>query len=340
MITFLGDVFPARPVALAADLPGTLVLNLEAPLTDSRDAYPGKINLRGSADAFAATFAGREVVATLANNHCMDFREAGLHDTIAALDALGVPHCGAGTAADGWRNPAVVTVRGTRVAVLAYADPSCTPVYAEGDRPGAAPLVLEAAVADIAAARAAGADRVVVAAHWGEEQVDLPTSRCVALARALVDAGADAVVGHHAHCIQSYETYRGKPVMYGLGNCVFPAHDSPSYYDAAGRPTRVQRTRPSPRNRRSLALVWDPATGEHEVRALYFDGSRLVPGRFPHRRYRLRFEDPERHDAAYAVAYRRGKVRHALESFAAQPKLPRLAHLRNVSRLLRTSLKP
>lgn len=340
MITFVGDVFPARPVEVAVDLPGVVVLNLEAPLTDSRAAYPGKINLRGSADAFAATFAGREVVATLANNHCMDFQEPGLLDTFAALDGLGVPYCGAGTAADGWRNPATFTARGLTVAVLAYADPSCSPVYGDGERPGAAPLVLERALRDVAAAREAGADRVVVAAHWGEEQVHLPTSRCVALARVLVDGGADVVVGHHAHCIQSYETYRGRPIMYGLGNCVFPEHESPSYYDAEGRPTRVQRTRPSARNRRSLALVWDPATGAFEVRTLYFDGRRLVPGRFDHERFRLEYRGAERHDVEYARAYRRGKLVHALESFVAEPKLPRLAHLRNVSRILRTSLRP
>ncbi len=339
MITFLGDVFPARPVEVAVDLPGTLVLNLEAPLTDSQLAYPGKINLRGSVEAFAATFAGRQVVATLANNHCMDFHEAGLRDTLAALDDLGVPCCGAGTAADRWRNPAVVAVQGLRVAVLAYADPSCSPVYGEDGRPGAAPLGLERAVEDIAAARSAGADRVVVSAHWGEEQVHLPTSRCVALARSFVDAGADVVVGHHAHCIQSYETYRGRPVMYGLGNCVFPAHASPSFYDAEGRPTRVQHTRPSARNRRSLALVWDPETRAFEVRPLFFDGARLVPGRFRHRRFRLRYRGAEQHDADYLSAYRWGKVVHALESFAAQPKVPRLAHLRNVSRLLRASLR-
>jgi hypothetical protein len=337
MITFVGDVFPARPVRVAVDLPGTLVINLEAPLTDSQRGYPGKINLRGRADALAATFGGRPLVATLANNHCMDFHAEGLSDTFAALAGMGVPYCGAGTEADGWHNPVVIEVQGLKVAVLAYADPSCTPVYADGDRPGAAPLSLERALADIAAARAAGADRVVVTAHWGEEQVHLPTSRCVALARALVDGGADVVVGHHSHCVQSYETYRGRPIMYGLGNCVFPEHASPSYFDADGRPTRVQDTRPSVRNRRSLALVWDPVTGTFTVRALYFDGRRLVRGLFAHERFRLRFEDAARHDEEYARAYRWGKVMHAVESFAAKPKLPKLAHLRNVSRILRAS---
>jgi len=339
VITFLGDVYPAAPVELVADLPGTLVLNLEAPLTDEPRGYPGKINLRGSAEAFARTFAGRQVVATLANNHCMDFHAPGLHETFAALEAAGVPYCGAGTAAEGWRNPATFTADGLRVAVLAYADADCRPVFAVGDQPGAAPLEPELVLSDIAAARAAGADRVVVAAHWGDEQVHVPTARCVALARSFVDAGADVVVGHHAHCIQSYETYRGKPIMYGLGNCVFPAHRNPSFYDAEGRPTRVLDSRPALRNRRSLALTWDPATGAFEVRTLFYDGARLVPGRFPHRRFRLDYRSAEQQDARYERARKWGKLLHSLERFASRPKLPRLHHLKSITRLLRATAR-
>src|SRR5690606_4480695 len=126
MITFLGDVFPVERVDLVAELPGTLVLNLEAPLTDHKLAYPGKINLRGNAAAFRQTFAGRDVVATLANNHCMDFHQPGLNDTFAALEAAGMPYCGAGTPDDNWLNPLVIDVQDLKVALLAYADPSCS----------------------------------------------------------------------------------------------------------------------------------------------------------------------------------------------------------------------
>lgn len=339
MITFIGDVFPKEPVELKVELPGTIVLNLEAPLTDHGLAYPGKINLRGSKKAFNTTFAGRDILATLANNHCMDFYEAGLNDTFTALDEAGVPYCGAGTSDNGWLNPLVFEREGVKIALLAYADPSCSPVYASGGGPGAAPLSLDRVVADIERARGAGADKVVVAVHWGEEQVHLPSSRCVGLGRAFVDAGADVVVGHHAHCIQSYESYRGRPIMYGLGNCMFPPHRSPSYFDADGRPTRVVNSRPAKRNRRSLALNWDPKTGEFRILPLFFDGETLSPGRFPFRGFRLRFQDAERHDLAYARAYRWGKVVHAVESFISEPKMPRLMHLRNVSRMLRANLR-
>lgn len=336
MITFLGDVFPKHHVDVTAALPGTIVINLEAPLTGHEVGYPGKINLRGDAGALASTFRGRDLIATLANNHCLDFYAPGVSDTIAALDELGVPRCGVGTESDAWLNP-IIFEAGVKVAILAYADPSCTPVYATADHPGAAPLTRERVESDMLAARAAGAERVVVVAHWGEEHVALPPVHCIQLARSFIDAGADAVVGHHSHCIQSYETYRGKPIMYGLGNCIFPAHSSPSYYDAEGRPTRVRDTRPSLRNRRSLALAWEPDTGSFEVIPLHFDGARLNPGRFDHRRFRLGRFDQARYEVAYARAYRVGKLLHTIERFLARPKLPRLVHLRNFKRLVRSA---
>lgn len=340
MITFLGDVFPKAPVELQVELPGTLVLNLEAPLTDQRVGYPAKINLRGDKKALSTTFAGRDVVATLANNHVMDFRAEGVKDTLAALHELGIPHCGVGDEADSWLNPAWLEDDGLRVAVLAYADASCTPVFAADGHPGAAPLGHDRVTSDIATARSAGADRVVVTAHWGDEQVHLPAYRCVELARSFVDAGADAVVGHHSHCIQSYETYQGKPIMYGLGNCIFPAHKSPSYFDAEGNPTKVKDTRPSQRNRRSLALKWEPRTGAFEVLALYFDGSRLRRGLRGHRRHELVIGDAARYESRYSRAYVWGKLLHTIERFMASPKLPRSTHLSSVGRLIRTAPRP
>ena len=75
--------------------------------------------------------------------------------------------------------------------------------------------------ADIKKARAAGADVVIVYPHWGTEYTPKPFAGQQALARAVIDAGADMVIGNHAHWVGAMEVYKGKPIWYALGNFVF-----------------------------------------------------------------------------------------------------------------------
>lgn len=336
-LTFLGDVFPQNAFSVDAALEGPFVINLEAPLTSRTVGYPRKINLRGKAEHLKAGFDPLPVAASLANNHIMDFYGPGLNDTIATLTELAVAHCGAGSPADSFRNPAMVSAGGLKVGLLGYADESSTPVFHSDEHPGAARLTLEAVTNDIARTRGLGADRVVVMAHWGEEQVLLPTRRCIELGRAIIDAGADLVIGHHAHCIQSYEEYNGKHIFYGLGNCVFPAHQSPSYFTAEGVPTRNADSRPALHNRRSLAVTWDAASGAVDIAPLYFDDHTVRRGRFSVERYRLRLTSLAGYDERYQRSYNRGKLRHTLMRFLSRPKLPTLKHFRALRAMVRST---
>lgn len=336
VLTFLGDVFPKDPVTVDVDLRGGVVPNLESPLTNHTAGYPGKINLKARPANLPATFRPLPVAVSLANNHVMDFGEVGFDDTRRALDAMGVSYFGAGTTADGWHNPCLIDVGDARVALLGYAHASSTPVFGGDGCSGAARLELDAVTRAITDARAQGATHAVVVAHWGDEQVGLPSPECVRLARACVDAGADLIIGHHAHCIQAYEVYRGVHVFYGLGNCIFPAHRSPSYFDEHGRSTRTTDSRPSLRNRRSLAVTWDPATGATTITPLVFDRGRLTRGRFSSSGFRLALATLDGYEARYARAYRWGKLRHTVARFVARPKLPRLRHMRNISKYLRS----
>ena len=337
MLTFVGDVFPKDRFVFDIDLPGAIVLNLEAPLTDHQVGYPAKINLRGKVEHLETAFEPPPVAVNLANNHILDFYEPGLDDTLAELDRLGIAYCGAGSPEDSFRNPAEIVVAGVRVALLGYADESSTPVFHTADHPGAARLDLDRVRRDIQDCRRAGADRVVVMAHWGQEQVTLPSARCIELGRAMVDAGADLIIGHHAHCIQSFEEYRGTYIFYGLGNCVFPAHQSPSYFGADGKPTRSVDSRPALRNRQSLAVTWDPATGSVHAEPLHFDGSVVRRGRFSVNRYRLNLASLTGYEQRYQRAYNRGKLRHTFMRFVTKPKLPRLHHLKALRNLLRST---
>lgn len=336
MLTFVGDVYLPRPVRIDADVsPGPWVLNLEAPLTLRERRYPGKVNLRSDPAAFDATFVTPPLAVCLANNHVLDFFPEGLDDTLTHLARRGVAGFGAGTDVDRFRNPAMLEVDGVRIAMLGYADRSTSPVFAVGDVPGVAPLELARVREDIEAARRAGAERVVVQVHWGAEQVHLPSLEDVRLGRAIAEAGADLIVGHHAHCVQAHEVYRGTPIFYGLGNCIFPPHSSPSYFDEHGMPQRWKVSRSFPWNRVSLAVRWDPRSGATHVTFLHYQGGRLRRGRRPLAHRRVRIVDEEAYAARYRRAYAWGKLRHILATFLVDPKLPRWRHVRGLARGLR-----
>jgi hypothetical protein len=163
--------------------------------------------------------AGIDVV-SLANNHIGNAGKQGIRETVAALDGLGIAHGGAGADDVSARAPALFTIDGVKVAFLAY--DAIAPSYAAGPNlPGTAELSTGTAPADIKAAKAAGAQVVIVFPHWGEEYRASPTSAQRTWAHQMIDAGADLVIGSHSHYAGGMESYKGKPIWYSLGNFVF-----------------------------------------------------------------------------------------------------------------------
>ncbi len=157
---------------------------------------------------------------SLGNNHIGDAGGAGVLQTIEALDRLGIEHGGAGATRKEARAPAFFSVADAKVAILSY--DSIAPGYGAGaSRPGSAQLSWRTVRSDIRAARAAGAVVVIVYPHWGVEYRAGPTAGQRRLAHGMIDAGADLVVGNHAHWAGAMEVYRGRPIWYSLGNFVF-----------------------------------------------------------------------------------------------------------------------
>jgi poly-gamma-glutamate synthesis protein (capsule biosynthesis protein) len=157
---------------------------------------------------------------SLANNHIRDAGAQGILDTVANLDKRGIAHSGAGRNLAAARRPAVLRAGGVRVAILGY-DTIAKGYAATATRAGSAQLSAAVVRADVAAARKAGADVVIVFPHWGTEYDPTPFAGQQRLARACIDAGADLVIGNHAHWAGAIETYKGKPIWYALGNFVF-----------------------------------------------------------------------------------------------------------------------
>ncbi|HJW62325.1 MAG TPA: CapA family protein [Actinomycetes bacterium] len=213
---------PIAGVLRRADL---AVVNLETAITERGTPAPKDFTFRAPPPALAALKEAGVDVASMANNHGLDFGVVGLRDSLAAAKAAKFPVVGVGRDADEAYRAHLVTVKGQRIAVIGATqvlDSNLAAAWTAGDgKPGMASAYEEARL--LAAVRAArqSADTVVVDLHWGRELVNCPIDRQRALAPKLVAAGADVVVGSHAHILLGGGYLRGAYVHYGLGNFVF-----------------------------------------------------------------------------------------------------------------------
>jgi poly-gamma-glutamate synthesis protein (capsule biosynthesis protein) len=213
---------PVAPVLSAADL---AVVNMETAIGFGGAAQPKTYTFQAPPVALEAyRIAGVDVVSG-ANNHGMDYGPESFQETLRAEAELAFPIVGIGQNEAEAYAPFVAEVRGQRIAVLAanqvFDDHLVDRWSAGPTQPGlASALRVDRLVQAVAEARAA-ADTVVVYLHWGIERVQCPSDDQRALARALVDAGADVVVGSHAHQLLGGGRLDDAVVNYGLGNFAF-----------------------------------------------------------------------------------------------------------------------
>ncbi|MBA3234573.1 MAG: CapA family protein [Chloroflexi bacterium] len=157
---------------------------------------------------------------SLANNHIRDAGATGLLQTVRNVKKRGIAVSGAGKNLAAARKPAILEAAGVKVAILGY-DAIAGYYNATDTVVGNAPLTARNVKQDARAARAAGADLVIVYPHWGAEYQKIPFENQTTLARMIIDNGADMVIGNHAHWAAALEIYKGKPIWYALGNFVF-----------------------------------------------------------------------------------------------------------------------
>jgi poly-gamma-glutamate synthesis protein (capsule biosynthesis protein) len=157
---------------------------------------------------------------SLANNHIGDAGRNGILQTIDNLADHGIKSGGAGANAKSARRPTILEAGGVKIGIIAY--DTIAPGYRAGtDRPGSASFTAANVKSDVQKARDSGAQVVIVFPHWGTEYDPTPFKGQQNLARAAIDAGADIVIGNHAHWAGAMEVYEGKPIWYALGNFVF-----------------------------------------------------------------------------------------------------------------------
>ena len=203
-----------------------VVSNLESPITSAPRVAPSKCTLRGSQNARKLFDSHQIRVLSIANNHMMDFGPTGLTDTCHYLDECGVKYCGGGANLVEATRPLVIERCQQRIGFLSYCDvEQKSPLYADKDQAGVAAWDRESSLAQICKLRSV-VDRLIVMLHWGVEMSCLPSVEQRKLARCIISAGADVILGSHPHVLQPIEEINGKVVAYSLGNFLF----SPMYW--------------------------------------------------------------------------------------------------------------
>ncbi len=211
-----------RPVVSAADL---AICHMEAPMgPGSPQDFP---RFRAPTDLAAAVKTAGYDTCSTASNHALDQGEKGVYDNLDALDAAGLRHTGTFRSAAERARPTIYQINGVKVGHLSYA------MHFNGLKPPAGKTWLANRI-DVAAIRAAaaatrkaGAQIIVLSAHWGTELVHEPSGDQLFWARKLIaDPNIDLIIGHHAHVVQPFEKVGDKWIAYGVGNTL-ARHDFP-----------------------------------------------------------------------------------------------------------------
>lgn len=253
-LAFLGDVYLKYEKNLIG-VPEPFIFNYECVAADD-DAKPmiNKINLRGKQDFNGLSHLPMAV--NLANNHILDYLDKGVYDTIKVLKDNNVHYFGVGTQEDNYNNPCILDIEGKQIALLGYNDITHSLKQANTVFQTARPDE-EQIRRDIDHCKQQGVGQIIIQIHWGREERFWNTERQRYLGRLFVDLGATLVIGHHSHCIQPVECYKGRYIFYSLGNAYFPDIAVSAYYNSLGESEFVMHKKHFPYGRKSLKVIYD-----------------------------------------------------------------------------------
>lgn len=216
-----GSLFPFDKIRETFNDQDIVMGNLEAPLSLKGQSHPFKCSLRSNPQYVEGLKSTGFNIFTIANNHVLDYKESAFFDTIKNLDKHGIKYIGAGKNISKAREPVIQDVKGIKIGFLGYCDVVIdSPFYASINERGIVPLKLEYLKEDIANLKSQ-VDVVVISLHWGIENFWLPTPEQRALARKMIDSGANLIIGHHSHVAQGLEKWKHGLIAYSLGNFVF-----------------------------------------------------------------------------------------------------------------------
>jgi hypothetical protein len=271
-ILFLGDVVPYKPFRFKNSLKS--VINLECPVIREGKPISGKVNLSVPENYLKQTFGDNLLAVNLGNNHILDYGVEGLKATLKELGS--VDYFGVNLPGNNTHNPLVISFNDLRVAFFSAISEFTVPLVEFDDFIYLTILDTEHLITRIREIRDE-VDRIVIYIHWGCEESSYPLKEDISTARRLVEAGADIIIGTHAHSPQPVEKYMNGIIAYNLGNFITPSFRRiPSFYDDTGVAQSEFSKKLLLWNRISWGVTIDMKTMDYVVRKFAFVANRII----------------------------------------------------------------
>jgi poly-gamma-glutamate synthesis protein (capsule biosynthesis protein) len=240
IIGFMGDVMIGRmvnetiettdytypwgntlPILQKADL---RIINLETTLTTHTQKNPKVFNFKAFPDRVQTLQAAHIDIANLANNHSLDFKEAGLIETIATLDSAHIAHVGAGMNIQEAYSPTIITKNNIKIGIIGCTDNE--PKWKATDNKPGTNYIEIGNISDLSTIKTHITalrdivDIIIVTIHWGPNMQQRPSQEFIECAHAIIDAGVDIIHGHSSHIFQGVEVYKNKIILYDTGDFI------------------------------------------------------------------------------------------------------------------------
>lgn len=263
-IQFLGDTFLDRAYRVDLELEN-FIFNLEYPISKRGTPAKSKVNLKCEKSYILETFQKKPLALNLANNHILDYSSKALADTIEFLERESIDYFGVNSKSFKFE------LGGKKVALFGYCSSDTNGVFEDGEFQ-ISKLEIDSISKDIASIKEE-VDFIILNFHLGDEEIKFPKPSDIKIARESIDLGADLIISHHSHIVESYEIYKNRYIFYGIGNAIFPNLNIESYFDGErfrGRYRKIQNRL----NRESLVVTLNSDLEVSFYRA-YFDGEVL-----------------------------------------------------------------
>ena len=216
--------YPFRNIDSILTQADIVFANLEAPFgTKDSAAFEKTYTFQVAPDLVKVLTAGKINVVSVANNHILDFGVEDLFETMTLLNQNNIQYSGAGKNLPEARQPARMEAKGKKIAVACYSLTFPEEFWATDTTAGTC-FPFDTFFYDDLRKFKAENDLVIVSFHWGGELLQYPKPYQLELAHNAIKVGADLVIGHHPHVVQGIELYRGKMIVYSLGNYIFGSY--------------------------------------------------------------------------------------------------------------------
>ncbi|OQX74684.1 MAG: hypothetical protein B6D59_01835 [Campylobacteraceae bacterium 4484_4] len=320
MLSFIGDIHLDKPYKVKLNNLNNFIVNLEYPISERGLPARNKVVFRQPRSFLKESFGSYPLAVNLANNHIMDYGKEAFEDTLSFLDRHNIRYFGAGTLENNCNNPAIVPYAKGEIVLFGYSCASTHGLFANETSPGSALIDEKRIIADIQKHKKENR-YIVINLHWGDEYNQCPKYQDRLLAHRIIDAGADLIIGHHAHVIQPVERYKGKYIFYGLGHFIFPDTDIDAFFDGEKFTRRfVQKL--DKYAKQGLVVQLDDTLNVTYFTTV-FDGEKV---------YRKKIAIPTflpESERDFIKKQKYYKRRTAIYRFIENPKLPTLSHLKN-----------